>query len=171
MSKFQSTLPRGERPGFHLASQQHRKDFNPRSREGSDLQGFWRFLHVKHFNPRSREGSDMLIFPWTFYDHDFNPRSRAGSDGRCLASQQHCKNFNPRSRAGSDPVEGYIFRFDLISIHAPARGATFCRGLYFPDIYISIHAPARGATSKLVLLKDFFNDFNPRSRAGSDRMQ
>ena len=57
----------------------------------------------------------------------------------------------------------------MISIHAPAKGAT-------PDSYtalsntfvISIHAPAKGAT-----LSDFkdgtvFDDFNPRSREGSD---
>ena len=34
-----------------------------------------------------------------------------------------------------------------VSIHAPARGATFMRNIHFPTCYVSIHAPARGATS------------------------
>ena len=77
--------------------------------------------------------------------------------------------FNPRSREGSDSFKGYTSRIlRQISIHAPARGATFTNivGNYTcqfqstlprgerPDssIYseydciISIHAPARGAT-------------------------
>ncbi len=33
-----------------------------------------------------------------------------------------------------------------VSIHAPARGATAVRGLYWEKEYVSIHAPARGAT-------------------------
>ena len=56
------------------------------------------------------------------------------------------KNFNPRSREGSDvkmlmsAVEG------TISIHAPAKGATFLR----------------------MVCKLMLTDFNPRSREGSD---
>ena len=34
---------------------------------------------------------------------------------------------------------------------------------------ISIHAPARGATDRVISLYSRFNDFNPRSRKGSDR--
>ena len=56
----------------------------------------------------------------------------------------------------------------VISIHAPARGATHHRGFTQQDHAISIHAPARGATSD-DLAKDTSNDnFNPRSREGSD---
>ena len=77
--KFQSTLPRGERQSHPHPARQRRKfqstlprgerrnlcgeplkdgDFNPRSREGSDLPHFHRFFLPPHFNPRSREGSD-----------------------------------------------------------------------------------------------------------------
>ncbi len=35
---------------------------------------------------------------------------------------------------------------DIVSIHAPARGATFVQGLYNRRKVVSIHAPARGAT-------------------------
>ena len=81
------------------------------------------------------------------------------------------------------------FHLLIISIHAPARGATY---FYHPDnlqTVISIHAPARGATFLLVLLPTFHifqstlprgerhclkdsvimtQNFNPRSREGSD---
>ncbi len=57
-----------------------------------------------------------------------------------------------------------------ISIHAPARGATVGKSKYFFHVYISIHAPARGAT--LYILADFMTqlNFNPRSREGSDSL-
>ena len=57
-----------------------RPDFNPRSREGSDLGCFWHYRITRYFNPRSREGSD---------------RGRVGGVGRL-------SHFNPRSREGSD---------------------------------------------------------------------
>ena len=77
--------------------------------------------------------------------------------------------FNPRPREGGDGCrdDGYHRRLS-ISIHAPARGATPCRGksrgdtwhfnprpreggdtsdlLWYTTHDISIHAPARGAT-------------------------
>ena len=52
MSKFQSTLPRRERPTLHF-TRLRRRDFNPRSREGSDLS--WtacgRFRHISIHAP------------------------------------------------------------------------------------------------------------------------
>ena len=65
--RFQSTLPRGERPNF-----------NPRSREGSD-----------NFNPRSREGSDDKSEVIKEKHYDFNPRSREGSDALLCAAVLH----------------------------------------------------------------------------------
>ena len=37
-------------------------NFNPRSREGSDLAGIALFLALYYFNPRSREGSDEDLY-------------------------------------------------------------------------------------------------------------
>ena len=56
----------------------------------------------------------------------------------------------------------------MISIHAPAKGATGRVDLIYDVIYISIHAPAKGATrvSKCPLLCIFY--FNPRTREGCD---
>ena len=56
--------------------------------------------------------------------------------------------FNPRPRTGSD----YKGRFKqdglLVSIHAPARGATMVLFGSLGQVPVSIHAPARGATGR-----------------------
>ena len=41
------------------------------------------------------------------------------------------------------------FSYSLVSIHAPARGATDMDPTDIPDTWVSIHAPARGATAAL----------------------
>ena len=56
--------------------------------------------------------------------------------------------FNPRSRTGSD---------EYLSIKKKIRN------------HVSIHAPARGATFIFVIDFDKSERFNPRSRTGSDR--
>ena len=99
---FQSTLPRRERPWSSWLWINF-SDFNPRSREGSDVSGITKSLSFLNFNPRSREGSDGITI----------------------------------KRCG----------IGVISIHAPAKGATE------PDAKI-----LQG-----------INYFNPRSREGSDR--
>ena len=56
------------------------------------------------------------------------------------------KYFNPRSGERSDPEWKAIHQQNLISIHAPANGATAVRFKRYIDNKISIHAPANGAT-------------------------
>ena len=86
-----------------------------------------------------------------------------------LPGNQSLLNFNPRSRKGSDTLWKSAFNAaPVISIHAPARGATGCQRKDFTNLkfqstlpqgerhrrdtiimsgaIISIHAPARGAT-------------------------
>ena len=55
-----------------------------------------------------------------------------------------------------------------ISIRAPARGATFTDFQFLSPFTISIRAPARGATNDPVLRLVLVDNFNPRSREGSD---
>ena len=57
---FQSTLPRGERRGVR-SRYKKRINFNPRSREGSDVKDTASFISFGNFNPRSREGSDRMF--------------------------------------------------------------------------------------------------------------
>ena len=212
---FQSTLPRGERlllVELHACVEFY---FNPRSREGSDesrdrdVSGLLLFQSTlprgerrpsvccllrfsRYFNPRSREGSDGGLSRDRCRHRYFNPRSREGSDNSMTQSNQAVvTDFNPRSREGSDLDRKLVFRMQtVISIHAPARGATavcdrFSIGLKFQStlprgerlgktaealkpIAISIHAPARGATIGHPKLHINYWNFNPRSREGSD---
>ena len=102
----------------------------------------------------------------------FNPRSREGSDDIYSAAGSLLEDFNPRSREGSDFFTTQVrYIVENISIHAPARGATVLWCDCIDCIPISIHAPARGATSLCSPAHHNHDNFNPRSREGSDRLQ
>ena len=104
--------------------------------------------------------------------------------------------FNPRPRAGGD-YTGWLHMASVarVSIHAPARGATHadCQ-VDCERLDVSIHAPARGATDVQCSIppsQDMFQStpprggrlaamlpgvdgdqcFNPRPRAGGDRLR
>ena len=148
ISRFQSTLPRGERPRSAPFSNRL-SDFNPRSHEGSDLLLFLFLLRYYYFNPRSHEGSDNQNWYQYLYCYNFNPRSHEGSDYLCFILTVKLCNFNPRSHEGSDKNPCNRFYFPQISIHAPTRGATINSIFSCFISAISIHAPTRGATSIL----------------------
>ncbi len=121
--------------------------FNPRSREGSDVQRLLSKRTQYHFNPRSREGSDIRSGRGGQAVAHFNLRSREGSDAYSSAFWRVITNFNPRSREGSDIMTGGVCKHvSKISIHAPVKGATPTRCEW----------PRRRP------------NFNPRSREGSD---
>ena len=146
-SLFQSTLPRRERPSCSSSRSLTIRHFNPRSREGSDLISFAQsdavtpisihapakgatvrlqafFGFFCHFNPRSREGSDCIITAIQTSTINFNPRSREGSDKEQSYFASKVEDFNPRSREGSDDTPAISRNQKIISIHAPAKGAT-----------------------------------------------
>jgi len=56
----------------------------------------------------------------------------------------------------------------VVSIHAPARGATLPVAHIKPMLVVSIHAPARGATATTTGRPSAMKRFNPRARAGRD---
>ncbi len=64
---------------------------------------------------------------------------------------------------------GTAFVYSPISIHAPAKGATNCIFFLIHAKIISIHAPAKGATVIVRAGSGVTEDFNPRSREGSDK--
>ena len=55
-------------------------------------------------------------------------------------------SFNPRPRTGSDFYHTKRGEVNVVSIHAPARGATTDIPHPTRKKPVSIHAPARGAT-------------------------
>ena len=132
---FQSTLPRGERLYISFAPF-NKKGFQSTLPRGERLQMFTNKLKFINFNPRSREGSD--IFAKTFYVHIFisiHAPARGATLIRSEWAHFNC-DFNPRSREGSDSCVRKNLTSVIISIHAPARGATE-RLFYF--IHIAQH--------------------------------
>ena len=126
-------------------------DFNPRSREGSDRFSVpsGRICMVISIHAPARGATDIFCIIRFGFIH-FNPRSREGSDHLSFLDVDTLNNFNPRSREGSDVMfSAPIISFFIISIHAPARGAT-------TSLTLLIYAPIY---------------FNPRSREGSDVYQ
>ena len=124
---FQSTPPHGGRRAqqlLHGGRAQPR--FNPRPRTGATV-GLW--------NPRN----EISAFQSTPPHGGRRPREPDPSSPT--------PRFNPRPRTGGDAQPGYVGGQCLVSIHAPARGATREMELYRQDFTeVSIHAPARGAT-------------------------
>ena len=167
--EFQSTLPRGERLRRLIPYYMDKRISIHAPARGATNICTVNLANGSNFNPRSREGSDAPIPTQCHPPSHFNPRSREGSDifGKYICHMPG--NFNPRSREGSDinTEPGRSLSY-MISIHAPARGATFpFSQLYIVDS-ISIHAPARGATWRLCRMRIRRGHFNPRSREGSD---
>ena len=142
---FQSTLPRRERPHAMLQVGVTSRNFNPRSREGSDRKEWLRNYKDWDFNPRSREGSDRKEWLRNYKDWDFNPRSREGSDCFFISSG----------------------RMEFISIHAPAKGATFLLGIQINGRLFQSTLPRRERPGSRVI-RPRWKYFNPRSREGSD---
>ena len=98
------------------------------------------------FNPRARVGRDLASFARNDDDMHFNPRARVGRDVHGAKAHGEGRNFNPRARVGRDLRLLRLRLRLLISIHAPAWGATFADGRRDSCGQISIHAPAWGAT-------------------------
>ncbi len=77
----------------------------------------------------------------------FNPRTREGCDCQVSLRSGCIRRFNPRTREGCD------IRLERI---LPS------------DLLVSIHAPARGATLRLLFNQLSLTSFNPRTREGCD---
>ena len=165
---FQSTLPRRER---RKGTQHIHKSFKisiHAPAKGATFCGNSAVHGTRNFNPRSREGSDVFPcypFPIKKRFQSTLPRRERPSAfvGCCFAF-----DFNPRSREGSDNSRGFVSYTRLISIHAPAKGATQYQWVGMTVFVISIHAPAKGATAAEHWSVDKILHFNPRSREGSD---
>ena len=147
-NQFQSTLPRRERRYTRFTQDKAVDDFNPRSREGSDILLYckevclWISIHAP------AKGATAYLEQYT----DFAVISiHAPAKGATIVA--------------SDSKSATI-----ISIHAPAKGATLELDKLKSYSRISIHAPAKGATGARAYLVSPRRDFNPRSREGSDRI-
>ena len=101
--------------------------FNPRSREGSDFQWLY-MLFVHSISIHAPAKGATIAYRYTAAHRNFNPRSREGSDSATRFHASSHSHFNPRSREGSDgKARRFVFSGSIISIHAPAKGATISR--------------------------------------------
>ena len=148
-------------------------NFNPRSRTGSDPETFISRHIQANFNPRSRTGSDVLPADDTVSESHFNPRSRTGSDEPPMADGIRTHGFQSTlpHRERLPDGQSSVLKRGIISIHAPAQGATMNSDGTITMLGISIHAPAQGATQIIGGIIQSPDDFNPRSRTGSDSIQ
>ena len=190
---FQSTLPRRERHQTVMAPFTSFPDFNPRSREGSDIAGCdaltERFISIHapakgatrpvflpdnavfHFNPRSREGSDPTGLRFPPADFDFNPRSREGSDLSCFYSIFVPSGFQstlPRRERHNRSSSMLPFRdFNPRS----REGSDIFRPAECRLIFYFNPRSREGSDRKFAVRLDSFSNFNPRSREGSDPLR
>ena len=79
---FQSTLPRRERPGDMIIISDGGLISIHAPAKGATLISIFINIRSRNFNPRSREGSDAKSHNHGLMQHYFNPRSREGSDQR-----------------------------------------------------------------------------------------
>ena len=187
--QFQSALPRGER---HFIDTRFNTffNFNPRSREGSDPVGagrsqatsisirapargatltHWSQLTNYKFQSALPRGERLLSDNTGSSVPDFNPRSREGSDlttGLCVMRLEIFQSALPRGeRLQNSAVRRCQY---LISIRAPARGATqFSFLVALPCIFQSALPRGERQETAFPVLSGIGN-FNPRSREGSD---
>ena len=109
---------------------------------------------------RDREYRGDSMFQSTLPHGERHWRNRIWSDGKRFQSTlphgerldassavSSTDGFNPRSRTGSDRNVNETLQKLIVSIHAPARGATLRPATYWHMLPVSIHAPARGATT------------------------
>ena len=146
---FQSTHPRGVRPETAVPSARAVPGFNPRTRVGCDFNGLpfmalfdsvsihapaWgatcccmrQITGPFTFQSTHPRGVRRFFLPsGTTFFGCFNPRTRVGCDLVALETVHVQARFNPRTRVGCDLQDAQeLHRAKLVSIHAPAWGAT-----------------------------------------------
>ena len=89
---------------------------------------------------------------------------------RALSTLARVIGFDPRPREGGDVIAAKDKRkSEVVSIHAPVKGATRLREISEADAFaVSIHAPVKGATVVGDARADGGICFDPRPREGGD---
>ena len=168
-----------------------RGSFNPRARVGRDGHPPEGPARIPCFNPRARVGRDPLRLPglnrvsavsihapaWGATSRRVamrlpaafqSTRPRGARPSGTKAPPTAAFGFNPRARVGRDAMHLDRRLRKVVSIHAPAWGATRGRAVDRQGLKVSIHAPAWGATRIRRLRQHLRPRFNPRARVGRD---
>ena len=118
-SQFQSTLPRRERHSQAPARAEY-KNFNPRSRVGSDVPYPARHREVKQFQSTLPRRERLLFLIMMCLLSLFQSTLPRRERQIWIIIIYIIFNFNPRSRVGSDVRANCPYLKIGISIHAPA---------------------------------------------------
>ena len=121
--------------------------FNPRTREGCDLNGHWPYRWPSVSIHAPAKGATRLRLRPCLLSRSFNPRTREGCDGRFSLGKKNRRKFQ--------------------STH-PRRVRRLRKRPASPPRGVSIHAPAKGATAAETAGVTPPRGFNPRTREGCD---
>ena len=124
--------------------------FNPRAREGRDCVKSQSHLTRSKFQstrPRGARRISIMFFPPP--PKSFNPRAREGRDAEHVERRMRFVVSIHAPARGATLQTKSLLTVKLVSIHAPARGATPAARASAPAVLVSIHAPARGATTSM----------------------
>ena len=126
-------------------------------------------LEPPHFNHAPVRGATGASFSRRSRAGSFNPRTRVGCDVSGYVQAVAEIEFQSTHPRGVRPRPLFELLVDeLVSIHAPAWGATRDRHPRDHQQPVSIHAPAWGATRNLRRRRLPQGRFNPRTRVGCD---
>ena len=127
-SRFQSTLPHGERRRCTASTFRQPVCFNPRSHTGSDLPAVFRSPTSRRFQSTLPHGERL-------------GKAVAEEAGEVVSIHAPTRGATAHVLPGAG--DGHV------SIHAPTRGATGAVACGRGGGVVSIHAPTRGATGQL----------------------
>ncbi len=123
--QFQSTRPRGARP-LVTCSVDKSDCFNPRARGGRDVKQQPRLV-VRHVSIHAPAGGATKLRLPSQPHQSFNPRARGGRDVHNLKAIHCIQTFQSTRPRGARQRTDYTFPVNVVSIHAPAGGATKCK--------------------------------------------
>ncbi len=165
--RFQSTQPRGLRPGGD-------DGFRPRVRFQSTqprgLRPVWTTMTRTsiYFNPRSHEGCDPALLPYRNPIRLFQSTQPRGLRRRSNQSQYLASTFQSTQPRGLRQMHPRIFLIVCgISIHAATRAATRTSRRR-PCLQLFQSTQPRGLRLSPFLSSQLLGYFNPRSHEGCD---
>ena len=169
-AKFQSTRPHGARLRT-AADLIQDKGFNPRARMGRDWNAKTRSRDNSLFQSTRPHGARLSPKAAFVGEKGFNPRARMGRDSKVVSSSTRWTKFQSTRPHGARP---FGFRRsdgqEVVSIHAPAWGATNVNGCARCWQRVACFNPrARmGRDASAVCCTFGARRFNPRARMGRD---
>ena len=165
---FQSTLPRGERRRLRLREHGRKSISIHAPARGATFCHLLALLNTRNFNPRSREGSDghsdVTLLTVPVFQSTLPRGERHLPQTRCPENVY----FNPRSREGSDVVSYKIESVGREFQSTLPRGERRLQDIRPPRTMAFQSTLPRGERRRMFPpgIRPFY--FNPRSREGSD---